>query len=380
MPETQPEIKIKEPANRLDLDSEVESLRVQIQANCHRSDARFSGSFSLCGLLLRLRDYYKWEQGLPPWGEADTPRVLSWIEAREELWDRLTEEELKHLTWRGRNLDPFDSDGINTDLARQGWYYCSGYAAFLKPSFFLGRVYQRESLNGFEVVYLDNEIARDLFTVPAMTRDSVILARLRPLAAYVWDSILHAGASRRKAMDMALAVYGLSRPDLSKPAPTWAPRLTAMLKREIEPFVRHEYGEATDQTFPRKQWQTIISGYPHTRIELMARTIKDLLADTGDKGRLKFIIENGRVGSLGVFLAQLDGMPARLFPEIQPAFDRFLRNKDWREIETARLKARDRAQAMACDLLELLDRSKGDQCAQWLTDQVEKVFYQPLGL
>ena len=32
--------------------------------------------FSLCGMLLRLRQLYKWEHGLAPWREPEVPAVL----------------------------------------------------------------------------------------------------------------------------------------------------------------------------------------------------------------------------------------------------------------------------------------------------------------
>jgi len=358
---------------------EVESLRRQVMDNCHRSDARYAGAFSLCGLLLRLRDYYKWETGRPPWIEAEPQEVLAWIDARESLWETVQDQEMAPLSWRGREIDCFDGDQINQDLAEDGLFYGSGFAAFLKPSFFLGRVIGQRRLGGFQVVYLGDEIARDLFTVPAQTQENLIVARLGPLAAYLWDAILHAGASRQKALETALSAYGLSLAEVKGPNRTWAPKFRAMLNREIEPYVRHEYAEATDEIFPRSEWRTLVAAHPHTRTELMARSIKDLLADVGPGGRLDFIIKQRRSGSLGFFTAHLDGLAARLFPEIGPAFQLFLQDQDWQVIEAARQKAWTRASGLAGELAALLKEAQG-RTGDWLTEKVEEIFFRPLGL
>ncbi|MGA2402714.1 MAG: hypothetical protein ABSG91_13580, partial [Syntrophobacteraceae bacterium] len=43
------------------LKPEISDLQRQVQKNCDISDARHAGVYSLCGLLLRMRDLYKWE-------------------------------------------------------------------------------------------------------------------------------------------------------------------------------------------------------------------------------------------------------------------------------------------------------------------------------
>ncbi|MEW5722850.1 MAG: Sfum_1244 family protein [Thermodesulfobacteriota bacterium] len=357
---------------------EVQDLARQVTANCHASDADHAGSFSLCGLLLRLRDYYKWENGLEPWSEVPAPAVLAWVEEREKLWEEIQGSRTNPLLWRGRKVDPFDSETLNADLGELGYYYGAGLAAFMKPSFFLGKILEARVLGHFSVVYLGGELARDLFTVPAQTRGRDIIARRRPLAAYLWDTIMYSGSSRKRAADLALRVYGLERPDLAKPPSEWAPRFEKLLDGEIEAFVRHEYGEATDTVFPREDWQVLVGANPHSRLELMARQIKDLLADTSDEGRLGFIIRERRLASLAIYVSLLDGLAALLFPEMVPAFDRFLEDQDWEGIEGARLAARERVRNMAEQFRAMA--VQGRDRPQWLAARVEEDFYRPLGL
>ena len=361
------------------IDSRIEGLRQQVMANCHRSDAQFAGSFSLCGLLLRLRDFYKWEKGLPPWIEPDSPEVLSWIESRENLWEEVADEELQPLSWNGLKIEPFDIDPINEILLEHGLYYGAGYAAFMKPSFFLGQVSGLQRLGDYQVIHIRGELARDLFTAPAQTRENVILARWRPAAAYLWDAILNTGDSRRRAMSLTLKVYGLNREDIKKAPQVWTDRFKAMIEAEIECYVRHEYGELTDRIFAHDQWRAIVGGHPHSRIELLARTIKDLLADTGENGRLSYIIENRREGSLGIFMAQHDGLASRIFSEIIPVFSRYLEDRDWTELEEACQSGLKKAAHMAKELMDLADEAE-NQASGWLARQVDEVFYKPLGL
>ena len=356
---------------------EAAELAGQVIENCHRSDATFAGSFSLCGLLLRLRDLYKWEQGRPPWTEPDPAEVLTWIDTRENLWESLQDSDPEPLAWRGRMVDPFNSEDINRDLGPLGLYYGAGYAAFLKPSYVLAQVVKTKSLDGFRVVYLGDELARDLFASPAMTGNGEIVVRRGPLASYLWETILHGAAARRKAMGLALSLHGLAPGDLQKDHGPG--RYLAMVDDETEPLVRHEYQEAVDENFPRDLWENIVGSHPHSRLELLARTIKDILADTGDLGRIKYIIDHKRLSSMAVFAAQQDGLYSRLFPGILEFFEKLLRARDWSLAEDLRVTARDRAAALAHDLADLAQQATKHRDS-WLSERVEELFFEPLGL
>ena len=65
--------------------------------NCAISDARHVGLFSVCGLALRLRDLYKWENRLEPWVEEESSKLLNWIGQKEDAWDGLLDREFAPL-------------------------------------------------------------------------------------------------------------------------------------------------------------------------------------------------------------------------------------------------------------------------------------------
>ena len=128
--------------------TEINEIARQVLTNCMISDANNAGMYSICGLALRLRDLYKWENGLPPWEERDPSEVLEWIEAREIQWEQHSEDEFGPITIGGKSFDPFDTAGINALLEPQNWFYGAGYAHSLKPTFFLAAIENISHLNG----------------------------------------------------------------------------------------------------------------------------------------------------------------------------------------------------------------------------------------
>ncbi len=84
----------------------IDDLAVQVQHNCRISDARSWGFHSVCGLLIRLRELYKWEMGLQPWSRTETADVMAWIEPKEAEWERLQEADLEPLRIGGEVSAP----------------------------------------------------------------------------------------------------------------------------------------------------------------------------------------------------------------------------------------------------------------------------------
>ena len=88
----------------------------QVLHNCDVSDAKHAGIYSVCGLALRLRDLYKWDQGLNPWEEKDAAQILDWIGTKEDLWETLADDDYELLAIQGERFDPFDTRPINAAL------------------------------------------------------------------------------------------------------------------------------------------------------------------------------------------------------------------------------------------------------------------------
>ncbi len=348
----------------------------QVAHNCSITDARHASVFSVCGLALRLRGLYKWQMGLEPWMEEDPAKLLAWIDAMEKTWEALQEKDFNRIRIDGRTFDPFDVSGINESLASLGMVYGAGYAQGLVPTFFLGRLEETRTLHGCAVFILGRESARDLMSIPALSQENRIYIRTEVMKAFLWDQILFVSRSGKKALNLALKRFQVQEADpLSLKR-----RLPDIVQSEIETSLFHELGEILDPTLDRTAFRELLAAFSHTPVELLARALKDLLADTSPFGRIAFIARKRRWASLALYVAFLDGFRKKLFPEMREAFDRFIEAEDWGVIEEASRAAYETARSRAGRLMEIfhLGRKKGDIC--WAEKEIHRTLIGPLGL
>jgi hypothetical protein len=106
-----------------------------VQANCHITDARHARNMTLCTYLLEMREYYRWENGVPLSAPLPRAAVGEWLAGRETLWSRV--EGRLPAAAAGRCLvDPFDVQSANRMLVPRGFVYGAGIGRFGKPQFF----------------------------------------------------------------------------------------------------------------------------------------------------------------------------------------------------------------------------------------------------
>ena len=328
---------------------DIEALSAQVKENCNISDARFWGSYSICGLLLRLRELFRHERGMQLWEEMPQEIISGWIEDREHLWHEMESREFIDLSVRQAEFPPFDSEGINRILEKDGVLYGAGLGVRMKPSFFLAELLAKESLEGYEVIIAGREFVRDLAVYPAMLQGNTIFARRDALTTILWDKFEEIRLKKYKgALAYAFSQYDiLPGDDVNESLYT---RIAKIAEKETGTYIRHEIGEAYEGACLGEPWREMLSGPITMRVELFVRSIKDVLSDTSEKGMLKYIIEQGRKGSLGFYLASMGGFRTMIFPEIQELFPDFVEREDWRAVEKARetgyRKARDLASAV----------------------------------
>ena len=92
----------------------IRDLVRSVQTNCHISDARHGADYSLCVYLMKMREYYRWEQGLPYGAILGKDKVGDWLAAREQLWENLEEAEFEDVAGR------VDMGEAITDAGGQG--------------------------------------------------------------------------------------------------------------------------------------------------------------------------------------------------------------------------------------------------------------------
>ena len=354
----------------------LETVVNQVVHNCNISDARYAGYYSVCGLALRLRDLYKWEKGLAPWVEDEPSKVLEWIGEREDLWENLTNENFKNITVKGLSYDAFDTRAINRAISCHGLVYGAGYVHSLKPTFFLARLEERRTVQGHPVTLLGKELARDLVTLPAFVQDGSVIIRRESGAHFFWNQMVYLRSSGRPALTFALRAHGL-KDDHPK---TLQEKLAALFADEMDTYIRHELGELIDSTFDLNLWHGIIAAFPHSPIELLARTVKDMLADTHEYGTLPHIVKHKKRASLGFYVAFLDGLRKVLFPEIVKAFNAFLEHEEWQQIERAVSIGRDTARTYARTMSTLFLTGKEKADLIWAEKEIQEQLLRPLGI
>jgi hypothetical protein len=347
---------------------EIDEIARQVLHNCEVSDAHHAGMFSICGLALRLRDLYKWEQGLPPWEERESAEVLEWIEAKENKWETHADTEFWDISINGRKFDPFDTTGINSALESHNFFYGAGYARSLKPTFFLAAIEETSILDGISVYVLGRELARDLLTIPALSQEDCVLLRQESARQYLWDSIFYIKKSARPALNFALTSCGI-KDQQSKALRRSLTDILALLKTT---YIYHEIGELKDTVFDRSIWREIIAAFPFSPAEYLARAVKDLLADTNDYGTLHHIVRERKTAALGFYVAFLDGLLKEFFQELPAAFEEFTKTNDWGGIEQALVSGYQTATRHAGLIMDLYREGVDKNDLKWAEVQIQK--------
>ncbi|MBI5583331.1 MAG: hypothetical protein HY892_05880, partial [Deltaproteobacteria bacterium] len=126
-------------------------------------------------------------------------------------------------------------------------------------------------------------------------------------------------------------------------------------------------------------WGNLLRLFPHSRIEIYLRSLKDLLGDTHPSGTLRHIIQNRKAGSFAFYLANLKGLSRLMIPEIVATFTRFREDEDWEAVEKIRRLLRRRLTALA-RRLRALDAELLPDHPEAFQQACEQEFIKPLKL
>jgi hypothetical protein len=354
------------------------TLIEEVRWNCDIASAGQSGHFSLCGMLLRLRQLYKWEHGLAPWQEPEVEAVLAWIARRERTWDELEEAAWRDLAWGDAAIDPFAVETLNSYLIPQKLAYGAGLSRGLTPTFFLGELLEVRREEPLTILILGRELARDLDASPALCQGTLIYARRQALTFYLWDRLSDPTQQGNAYLQLALKAHNLVLKDLIRDPEAHQEQFQAFLAGELEAVIHHETGEALEPSL-KYAFPAVLERFPQTRVELFIRTLKDALADVNEWGRLAYIITEQSLPSLAVMLAWRPGLLPALLPELEPAFQNLLATGDWSVMEAGRQQALARLRETANGLNALLESPQAASAA-WLQDEIQRRHLAPLGL
>ncbi len=233
------------------------------------------------------------------------------MQERENLWENLSGKNFLPLLIDGREFGPFDTEDINEALAPRGYVYSGGVGRHAAPHFFLAKLEAKEVYNDFTVYVSADECARDLTSPPAMTLGKNVFIRREALRQYLWEKFQEwQWCKLENAMAKALSFYNFGENvDVA---------LDRMTDNELEAAALHEIGEFTATLELGEDWREIVAALPRSRVELMVRAVKDLLADC--ISTLPGLIENYNPASLHFYAANLVAMRKELFPGFQIAY------------------------------------------------------------
>lgn len=288
-----------------------------IRYNCDIADARHGADFGMCAYLMKMRELYRWERGLPLGASLGKDEVGDWLADRERRLDRLAGEDFRAIPFDGERLDPFDTEGVNRRLGDRRLVYSAGLVDAGRPHFFLAELEgEQRSGDGFHLRVCGRELARCLNAPPAMTLGMTIFLRRESLRRYLWEKYEAWSWHRpHNAMARVADHYGFDR-DLDA-------ALDRMSEAEMAVIEAHEQGEYQAGLVLGDGWERMLTHLTPTPAELMARAVRDHLADCTHT--LPMLIDAGREPSLHFYAANLGGMRAAIFPALMPAY------RDWAE-------------------------------------------------
>jgi hypothetical protein len=315
--------------NRATAPHHLQPLQASVQHNCHISDARFASDFTMCVYLLKMREYYRWEMGYSYAVSLSHAAVGDWLTQRERLWETLEEQAFLPLEIDGKSYDPF---------------YSAGYGAKAKPHFYLARLERSSEHDGYRIHVSAEEYARDLSAPPAMAQNGEIFIRRESLRRMLWERLEEWRWNRLdNAMGRALECYDFEH-DLNG-------ALEQMTDTEIQSLVLHEIGEVAAGAQLGERWREMLDSFPRSRLELMARAVRDHLADA--LSTLPALLHQAHPPSLHFYFANLSGMRKQLYPTLLDAYRFWVEYDDTSRLEAQVSSGREHWLQVARDLLEL---------------------------
>lgn len=264
------------------MNAEARARLVQaVQANCHVADARHAADLSLCNYLLQMREFFRWERGLPFGAHLARDEVGSWIAGREALWEAHESRDYAALPVPDgdgtvREIDPFDAEAVNAALLPQGLVYGAGLIGGTRPVFFVAELHSLGSREGLRVQQAGRELARGLASPPAALAggdDGPVVLRRESMARHCWEryEAFQLRPAAGSAFDAMLQAYGFER--------GFEPALARWLDDHAEVALLHELGEHEIGRRCGAAWQAMREALPTRRAVLQATAVRDQLAD-----------------------------------------------------------------------------------------------------
>ncbi len=296
---------------------EYRSLLEAVQHNCLIADARHAGDFTLCTYLMKMRELYRWEQRLALDAPLSNEAVGQWVREREQLWEAVEGRDYTPLPLADAHYDPFDSAAVNARLLDNGLVYSAGLGRGSAAHFFLADLEAVREYDGCRVLVAGREYARDLASPPAMTLGETIFVRRETFRRLLWERLQEWRWNRCDTpLGRAVARCGVPEDDVEG-------LLDRLVDGQIETLVLHELGEVAAGRGIEGDWQALLAGVAGSKAELLARAVRDNLADV--LSTLPALLEEGRADRLHFYFSTFTPLRRQLFPRLWQGY------QDWHE-------------------------------------------------
>ena len=198
-------------------------------------------------------------------------------------------------------------------------------------------------MNGYDIYISAREYARDLTSPPAMSQDQTIYIRRESFKRMIWEKTEQWRWSKpRNAMARAIACYDFDN-DLHT-------ALNQMTDHELESAILHEIGEIkAGELLPG--WHDMLSQLMFTQAEIMARAVRDHLADA--ISTLPALLKDRQEASIHFYMANLTSMRKHVFPSLLEAYDDWLGSRDTSRLDALVAESRNHWQNIAGEMLAL---------------------------
>ena len=338
------------------------ALSQTVQHNCHIADALYAADYTLCIYLLKMREFYRWESGLPYNSALENSSVGEWLREREQLWDSLETKHFESVIIDNNEYDPFDTHAINGALKPYDLVYSGGLGLKTKPHFFLGKLHNRHDLDDYTVYISGNEYARDLTAPPAMALGQTIFIRRESLKRMLWEKLEEWRWNRpANAMARTIEHYDFNA-DVDA-------ALDAMTENELNSALLHEIGEVEAGKWLGEEWEQLLAELPHCKAEIMLRALRDHLADA--LSTLPALLEQEQAASLHFYFANLNSMRKHMYPSLLSAYQQWTENGKLKPLSRQVQQGRDHWQSLAENVLELY-RQQGSEAQKAIESLLEK--------
>lgn len=334
----------------------IETLVQTVQYNCNIADARHGGEYGMCTYLMKMREFYRWEQRLDFNEMLPKEALGDWLAERESSWLDLEEADFLPLVICGETVDPFADERVNALLQPHGLVYSAGLEGSARAHFYLAELESEErQADGLTLRVSGRELARGLSAPAAMTRENSIYLRREALCCQLWERYeIWRWSSAKNALAKAYACYDMQG-DVEA-------ALSLMADRELQTVRQHEMGEYLAGLIVGDDWNRMLMEIAHTPAELMARAVRDHLADCTTT--LPYLLNNRRNDSIHLFIGSLSGMRKQIFPSLQGAYERWAGSGDCDELLQLAQQGEQHWHRVALQLRDCYRQDKGDCAAQ----------------